>query len=226
MKYLNKLCLGSGKHNLYIYQVDNKKFLFKELNHEHIGYELLIRDLAKLMHIDFFNCFEAKTINNSQGIIMDYCEFSETLYNFPVITNEQLEKLKIIMLLDLIVGNKDRHTANILIYHHKMIPIDHTKLFSKDKLCSTLIKLDVGRKLDQEYAEKIENILQDGKKLSVKTALQTHLGFSEEQFKEINQLDTSKLKEIVMKNSFIKDKNLSYEYILMRIKNLGELGFI
>lgn len=63
MEYLKKLSLGSGKHNLYIYQVGNKKFLFKELNQEHIGYELLIRDLAQLMHIDFFNFFETKTIN-------------------------------------------------------------------------------------------------------------------------------------------------------------------
>ncbi|MBI3032028.1 hypothetical protein HYY69_01025 [Candidatus Woesearchaeota archaeon] len=226
MEKLKKLTIGSGKHSLYNYEINGKILLFKELTKEEIGNEVLVRDLAKMMSIDFFDVFESPIIDQKQGILMDYYNLSKTLYNISDLHEKQIKKLKRIIILDLIIGNKDRHSANIIVYQDKLIPIDHTKLFSEDKISSGFIKLDVGRKLDHLYIEKIESMLQNTIRISVKNALQTYFNFSDEDFNTISLINTSTLKEIIFTNDFIENKKFVYEYISGRIKNITELDFV
>lgn len=92
------------------------------------------------------------------------------------------------------VGNKDRHTANIFVNDH-LIAFDHEKIFSKG-MTRKFIKIDIGIKLRKDFVDIMENLVE--KELSVKDVL-IKLGFKENDF--------PKIKKGTIRN-IVKDKQL------------------
>src|SRR3989344_4689827 len=111
---------------IYIYKIDNDLFAFKPS--KNIKKEILANKLAKLFNIDTLDIKPAG-INNKRGILMPYLKDSSLLmYYKKELDKNQIRQLKRIILFDIWIGNKDRHTANIFI-NNDLIAFDHEKIF-------------------------------------------------------------------------------------------------
>lgn len=164
----------------YIYKEGKKLFAFKPLRN--IEKEILANKLAKIFGIRTLKA-EPAEIKGEKGIRTDYMEKSILLADYKKELNKtQIQELKRIILFDILVGNKDRHTANIFVNDH-LIAFDHEKIFSKG-MARKFIKIDVGIKLRKDFVDIMENLVE--KELSVKDVL-IKLGFKENDFSKIKK---------------------------------------
>jgi hypothetical protein len=96
---------------LYIYKTNNNLFAFKPS--KNIKNEMLANKLAKLFNIKTLKIKPFK-IKNKKGILMNYLKDSSLLmYYRKQLNKKQIDQLKRIILFDIWIENKDRHTANI-----------------------------------------------------------------------------------------------------------------
>jgi len=171
-------------NEIYVYEKDGKLVAFKPS--KNVENEILVNKLAKLFGIKILN-IQLFKINNEEGILMDYLEDSKLLMD-KKLNKKQIDQLKKIILFDVWIGNKDRHTANIFV-NDDLIVFDHEKVFCNvdGRKC---IKLDVGSKLNKEYVDIIEKLL--SKNLTVKEVL-VKVGFMEEDFFKVKEEDIKRL---------------------------------
>ena len=180
-----------------IYKEKGKLFVFKPS--KNIEKEILANKLAKIFGIKTIKIKSFK-INNIRGIKMNYMKKSTLLTRYKKELNKtQIQELKKIILFDIWIGNKDRHTANIFV-NRNLIAFDHEKVFNKAK-GRQCIKLDTGRRLKKDYVDIIEKLID--KKLTAKEVL-LKLGFKE--FPKIKKEDIENV---------VKDKEL-LKFLLSR----------
>ena len=167
--------------------------------------EMLANKLAKLLDIKTLDIKQTR-IDNRDGILMDYLEDSILLMHYKKeLDKNQMKQLKRIILFDLWVGNKDRHTANIFVNDNLTI-FDHDNIFQKGD-ARKFIKLDMGRRLNKNYADIIENLLD--KNLTVIQILKK-LGFRKEDFIKIKDEDIKDMvKDDKIRNFLISRKTFS-----------------
>lgn len=205
MKLIKQLKDRKGRNmDLYLCKQNNKEFLFKEIKSDIIiEYELLMQKLARRLSVTTLKYLQKIKINNKKGILMSYLRNSVLLCNYKHNLNKkQKRELQRIILLDILVGNKDRHTANLFV-NRNIIAFDHDKILKgKTRKSSAFIKLDVGKKLDKDYIEKVEDIIKKGN-ISTKTALLKYFGFNED---DILKIESDKEFRIIV-DSLKLDKN-------------------
>ncbi len=191
---------------IYIYKIDNDLLAFKPS--KNIEKEILANKLAKLFNIDTLDIRPAE-INNKEGILMPYLKDSSLLMLYKrELDKKQIRQLKRIILFDIWIGNKDRHTANIFVNHNLTI-FDHEKIFQGGN-ARNFIKLDIGRKLDKDYVSIIENLLD--KDLTAMQALK-RLNFGKEDFVNINDEDIKNItKDEEISNFLISRKNFDIRF--------------
>lgn len=179
---------------IYIYEINNNLFAFKPSKNSEK--EILANKLANLFGIKTLETKPVK-IGNCDGILMNYLENSTLLTNYKNKLNKnQMKQLKKIILFDIWICNKDRHTANVFI-NNDLIIFDHDNIF-QDGDARKFIKLDMGRKLNKNYVDIIENLLD--KDLTAVQVLKK-LGFTHEDFIKIKDED---IKDIVKDNEILK----------------------
>ena len=123
------------------------------------------------------------------GILMNYLEDSTLLmHHKKKLDKNQMGQLRKIILFDIWIGNKDRHTANIFV-NDDLIIFDHDHIF-QDGDARKFIKLDIGRKLCRDYVDIIENLLD--KHLTV-TQILKKLWFTKEDFITIKDEDIKRI---------------------------------
>jgi len=190
MELIKKIKTTSG--TTYIYKKDKKLFAFKPSGS--IEKEILANKLAKLFGVRTLKA-EPSEIKGKKGIKTCYIEKSILLAKYKKeLDKTQIKELKKIILFDIFVGNKDRHTANVFVNDH-LIAFDHEKIFSKG-MARKFIKLDIGRKLRKDFIDIIEKLVD--KKLSIKNVL-IKLGFEKSDFPKIKKEELRKI---------VKDKQL------------------
>jgi len=191
--------IKTANNIIYIYKINNKLFAFKPS--ENIEREILVNKLAKLFKIKTLRIKLLK-IDNKKGILMDYLKEGMLLTNYNRELNiNQIKQLKKIILFDIWIGNKDRHTGNIFVGNNLTV-FDHENVFNKE-YARKFVKLDIGRRLNKNYVEIIEKILD--KNLTVVQVLKK-LGFTKKDFINLEEKDIKKI---------IKDKDLS-EFLISR----------
>ncbi|MDP2749538.1 MAG: hypothetical protein Q8O89_01750 [Nanoarchaeota archaeon] len=167
---------------LYIYRAGKKVFVFKPS--KNVEKEILANKLAKILGIKTLK-MEPYEIDGVKGIKMNYATRSVLLANHKQELNKaHMRALKNIILFDIWIGNKDRHTANIFV-GKELIAFDHEKIFNKGR-ARQFIKLDVGRRLNDNFVDVVEKLID--KRLSAKEVL-IKLGFDEEDFPVIRKDD-------------------------------------
>ena len=129
-------------------------------------------------------------------------------------------------MFDILLCNKDRHTANIIVDNQKIIPIDHTMILSREEVSSRYIKMGIGMKVNSNYINILEKLKMNRSKLTIKEVLVNLLGFSSLQFNKIKQINETEIRKIIKDNDLIKNKNELYFFIIHRIKNFDNLPFI
>jgi len=178
--------IKTSYNTIYIYKEGEKFFVFKPSRN--IEKEILANRLAKIFGVKTLE-IEPFEINNTKGIKMDYITKSTLLMHYKQeLDKTQIQDLKRIILFDIWVGNKDRHTANIFV-NKNLIAFDHEKVFNKAK-GRQCIKLDAGRRLRKDYVDIIEKLID--RKLTVKEVL-LKLGFKE--FPRIKKEDIENIVE-------------------------------
>jgi len=175
----------------YIYREDEKLFAFKPSGN--IEKEILANKLARIFGVRTLKA-EPAEIKGKKGIRTDYMETGILLSCKKELNKTQIQELKKIILFDIFVGNKDRHTANIFANEH-LTAFDHDKIFSRGN-ARKFIKLDIGRKLREDFIDIIEKLVD--KKLSIKNVL-IKLGFKEKDFPKMKREDIINI---------VKDKQL------------------
>ena len=202
---------------LYLCRQDEKTLLFKEINDSKIiQYELLVQKLAEKLSVRTLKLYSIQ----GKGILMDYHKDSILLCNYRHGLNPtQKRGLQRIVLLDLLIGNKDRHTANMFVNEH-LTAFDHDKILRDiARPSSAFVKLDVGKKLDTDYLEKVEQILQKGN-ISTKTALLEYFGFNEEDIAMIKTLQDKEIALIVNSLRFSEsEKKRIISFLIYRRDN-------
>ena len=124
--------------------------------------------------------------------------FTRNPLNQPITHHHQR-----IILLDILIGNKDRHTANLFVNKH-ITAFDHDKILKgKTSNSSAFVKLDIGRKLDRDYVGKIEDIIKKSN-ITTKTALLKYFGFNNREILKIKSIADKEFCNIV--NSLKLDK--------------------
>ena len=169
-------------NTIYIYEENNNLFAFKPS--KDTEKEMLANKLARLLGVKTIR-IEPFEINGEKGIKMEFKAESTLLAHYKLELSEtQIKELKRIIFFDIWVGNKDRHTANIFV-NGNLVAFDHEKLFNKGRARS-FIKMDLGRKLNKNYVDIIEKVLD--KKLTAKEVLMK-IGFTEKDFIKIYKRD-------------------------------------
>lgn len=190
---------------IYVYKIDNNLFAFKPS--EDVEKEILANKLAKLFLIKTLNIKPAEM--NNKGILMPFLKEATLLtYYKKELDKRLLKQLRRIVLFDIWIGNKDRHTANVFV-NEDLIAFDHDKVFQKGD-ARKFIKLDIGRKLNRDYVDIIERILD--KNLKVKQVLKK-LDFKEEDFIDIKDKDIKNIvKEKKLADFLISRKNFNIRF--------------
>ena len=179
---------------IYIYKKENKLVAFKPS--KYIKKELLADKLAKFFNINTMNIKPVK-IKGTAGIFMDYLKDSVLLMHYnKKLDNKQLNQLKKIIIFDIWIGNRDRHTANIFV-NHDLTVFDHENVFN-DVTARKCIKLDTGRRLNKDYVTIIEKSID--KHLTAKKIL-LKIGFKKTDFLAISE---NKIKNIIDDKKLIK----------------------
>lgn len=228
MKITQQLHDSKGrKMNIYTCSDENGEFLFKEImNDLAIEYELLVEKLAKGLSVRTLPFLQKITIDNKKGLLMSFIHNSQLLCHYKEELNAyQRKELQRIILMDILIGNKDRHAANIFVNEH-LTAFDHDTLFiGKERKSSAFIKIDVGQKLDKQYVVKLEQIIKKDQ-VSTATALLDYFGFEQEDIiniKSINDpefylmVDTLQLDE--------KKKSVILDFLKYRRDNFDSLAF-
>ena len=224
MKPINKLKIIENPKkfqgvfsNIYICSDEEKNlFLFKYIQNKKIIYnEVLawkIAPLAKVSTIPYPAEYSSK---EKKGIILTYLKEAKPLNQYKKkLNSNQLNELQRIILFDLFIGNRDRHTANILVHENNLIPVDHGKILQeKQGKGIRFIKLDLGLKLNPKWPDIIEKL----KGMSTISAL-IKLGFNKRDIKLIENIRDAKMRKIT------SNSNTS-NFLHFRRNNFTKLDF-
>jgi len=229
MKLIKQLKDSKGRSmNLFLCEHNNKEFLFKEIkDNAAIEYELLVQKLAKKLSVNTLKFLRKIELNNKKGLLMNYLRDSVLLcYYKRNLNKEQIRELQRIILLDILVGNKDRHTANLFINKH-ITAFDNDKILKgKARNSSSFVKLDTGRKLDKDYIEKIEEIMNKGN-VTTKTALLKYFGFDERDILKIKSITDKEIHNIIDSIKLNKtEKKRIMDFLIYRRDNFDILPYI
>jgi len=210
--------------NLYLYK---NKFLFKEIKNDIvIEHELLVQELSRRLSIKTLKFLQKITLNNKKGLLTNFLKDSKLLCHYKRELNiEQKIELQRIILLDILIGNRDRHTANLFINKH-ITAFDHDKILKdRTRKSSVFVKLDVGQKLDKDYIEKLEEIIVDGNVIT-KTALLKYFGFNKEGILKIKSITNNEFYNIIKPLKLDKvEKNRVINFLIYRRNNFDTLPY-
>ena len=210
--------------------VYKNKFLFKEIreNGSRIQYELIAQKLGKLAKINVLRFLKEKKLKGKKGLSMNDEKEAVLLQFFKRnLNNEQKRQLKKIILFDIWIGNSDRHTANILVSKNKLIIFDHETLFKSSQNGSSFIKLDLGKRLDKDYINKIEKLIASQSRFNIKKVLIKRFNFKNDDFNNIKNIDSKKIKQIIKNSNLNKqEKEEIYKYLIFRKENFDKMIFI
>lgn len=228
MKISEQLYDSKGrKMNIYTCGDENGEFLFKEImNDLALEYELLVEKLAKILSVRTLLFLQKITIDDKTGLLMSFIHNSPLLCHYKEELNaDQRKELQQIVLMDILIGNKDRHAANIFVNEH-LIAFDHDKLFmGKERKSSAFIKMDVGQKLDTQYVAKMEQIIRKGQ-VSTATALQEYFGFKPEDMLRIKSIRDQELDSLLSSLQLDEEKKtFILDFLKYRRDNFESLAF-
>jgi hypothetical protein len=199
MKIVRKLTDDNGRiMNLSLCRKNGIIFIFKEIKSPFaIEYELLFQKLAKRLSMPILKSIKKGIVNGKNGFFMSYLTDATLLcHHKKKLTKQQKRELQRIILLDILVANKDRHTANVFLNKH-LIPLDHDRILNgKERPASAFVKIGIGRMIDTNYVDKLENIGQKGK-VSTKSALLDYFRFKQKDLDAIRSLKDIELSAIV-----------------------------
>lgn len=229
MKLIKQLKDSKGRNmDLYLCRHNNQDFLFKEIKNDiAIEYELLVQKLAGKLSIATLKFLRKSTLNNKKGLLMNYLKDSVLLCNYKADLNKkQKRELQRIVLFDILVGNKDRHTANLFVNTHITV-FDHDRILKgKTRSSSSFVKLDVGKKLDKDYVEKVENMLKK-EKIIAKTALLKYFGFDKKDILRIKSITGKEIHNIVNSIKLNKtEKKRITDFLIYRRDNFDSLPYV
>lgn len=229
MRLIKQLKDSKGRAmNLYLYEHNNDEFLFKEIKNDYaVEYELFVQKLAGEFSVATLKFLKKATLNNKKGLLMNYLKGSVLLcHHKRNLNKEQKRELQRIILLDLLIANKDRHAANLFINKH-ITAFDHDKIL-KDKTrdSSAFVKLDLGRKLDKDYIEKVENMLKK-EKITTKTALLKYFGFDKKDILKIKSITGKEIHNIIDSIKLNKtEKKRIIDFLIYRRDNFDSLPYV
>lgn len=229
MKIVRQLADLKGRvMNLYLCSDGNNEFLFKEIRNDLIvEYELLVQKLAERLSVRTLPFLQKISIDNKKGLLMNYLKDSVLLCDYKSELNaEQKKELQKVVLMDILIGNKDRHAANIFINKHLTV-FDHDAiLVGKERKSSAFIKMDVGQKLDKQYVAKLEQIIKKGS-VSTATALQEYFEFQQEDIRSIKSISDQELYSLLTSLQLDEEKKyLIIDFLKYRRDNFESLAFV
>ena len=204
-----------------------REFLFKHVKSgEVILNELLADSIARILDVPVLEFLERRTVEGRDGLVMAYLKRAVLLSNYDRKLNEnQLRELQRIVLFDLLIGNRDRHSANVLV-DGNLVAFDHARVFVDRYFSGTkFVKLDLGRFLDDNYADKIEKISAAGS-VSTGKALINRLGFHEEDVKAVKEIRDSELRRAVDGVKCPEEiRDAAYGYVAFRKRVFDALSY-
>lgn len=208
--------------NIHICQDEaGAQFLFKEVIDQNVIFnELVAHRLAPLANVNVLEYLEPVTIENRTGLAMSYLKDAILPSNYKRrLSQTQHRALQKIVLFDLWIGNRDRHTANILIKNGQLIAFDHEKiLLWKEAPAIKFIKLNLGLILDPRYLKKLTEL--QTTPVQACQALVNWFGFNPADLEKIQQIKNQQI------FSALKELNGSvFSYLCFRRDNLAKINF-
>ena len=194
---------------------EGKEFLFKETNsNEVIRNEIIAWNLLKLIKIRRISYVSKQSLGKKKGLTLTYLKKARLLSKRKL-TKKQLNQLKKIILFDIWVGNRDRHTANIFLYKNNLIPFDHGKIF-KEKTGKSIrfIKLNVGTRLSKEWPDILVKLQNKTNEEALKI-----LGFTKREINYVENINDSKIKKACLGNNQI------FNFLKFRRNNFTKFKF-
>ena len=215
--------------NIYVCRdVSGKEFLFKYVKSERVVLnELLAYHIGKVAGVSVFSFLEHRVVDGKDGLLMPYLKDDVLLAKYGRrLDSGQLRKLRSIVLFDLLVGNRDRHSGNILVGTKGLVAFDHGRVFvDRSSPGIKFVKLDVGRFLDVDYVDKVHKI-SAGTVVSTRDFLVGQLGFSKDDFYAVKCIKDSELRRTVDTVKCPKKvRNRAYNYVAFRKKAFDTLSY-
>ena len=215
------------KMNMYLCTDEVNEFLFKEiLNDTAIEYEMLVQELAKKIGVKTLPFLQKIDLDNKKGLLMSFLQDSLLLcHSTAELNTNQKKELQKIILMDLLVGNKDRHAANLFINTH-ITAFDHDRLFiGKERKSSAFVKLEIGKKMDKQYIPKLEQIIHKGN-ISTATALLDYFEFDQKDIINIKSLSDQDFYFVVNSLQLDENRKMSIlEFLKYRRDNFDSLRY-
>lgn len=215
------------KSKITIYK---NNFLFKEIKKDgrKLQYELIAQKLGKLAKLNVLKFLKEKNLKGKTGLLMNYEKDAVLLQSFKRNLNkEQKRQLQKIILFDILIGNSDRHTANILVSKNNLIAFDHETLFKSSQNGSDFIKIDFGKRLNKDYISRIEGLIASQSRLTTKQVLTKYFNFKSEDFNKLKKIDSKKIKKIIKDSALDRqEKEKIYKYLIFRKENFDRMIFI
>lgn len=214
--------------NVYVC-IDNsgREFLFKEVKSQKVIWnELLAHRIGKVVGVSVLDFLERKNVEGKDGLVMTYMKDAPLLARYgKALNRDQLSDLQRIVLFDLLVGNRDRHAANVLV-GKRLVAFDHGRVFvDKSAVGMKFVKLEVGRLLVKDYVDKIEKI-SAGKAVSTRDVLVNWFGFRQEDFDALKSVRDSELRNAVDSvDCPQKARDLACEHVVFRKRAFDRLSY-
>jgi hypothetical protein len=203
------------------------EFLFKEAKSQKVVLnELLAHRIAKVVGVSVLDFLERKSVEGKDGLVMTYLKGASLLAQYEKALNaNQLRELQRIVVFDLLIGNRDRHSANVLVGKH-LVAFDHGRVFvDKSAVGMKFVKLEVGRLLDKDYVDKLEKI-SAGEAVSTGDALVKWFGFRQEDFDAVKRVSDSELRRAIDSVECPqKVRDSACEYVFFRKKVFDSLSY-
>ena len=194
------------------------EFLFKHAKSEKaVLNELLAHKLAGVVGVSMPDFLESRSVDGRDGLLMTYLKDDILLAKLGgVLSRRQLRELQRIVVFDLLVGNRDRHSANVLV-GEGLVAFDHGRIFiDRSSPGIKFVKLDIGRFLDEHYIDKVEKI-SSGTAVSTRDFLVKHLCFHQEDFDAIKRIKVSDFRRAVDGVKCSKNvRDAAYRYMVFR----------
>ena len=214
--------------NVYVCKDESgREFLFKEVKSQKVVLnELLAHRIAKVVGVPVLGFLERKTVDGKDGLVMTYLKDASLLTRYGKgLSWRQLRELQRIVVFDLLIGNRDRHSANVLAGKH-LIAFDHGRVFvDKSAVGMKFVKLEIGRLLDKNYVDKLEKI-SAGKAVSTMDALVKWFGFRQEDVDSVKRVSDSELRRAIDSVECPQRvRDSAYEYVFFRKKVFDSLSY-
>jgi hypothetical protein len=214
--------------NVYVCEDSaGRKFLFKEVkNHSVLFNELIAHRVAKVVGIPALDFLNRMVVEGKEGLVMTYVKGAPLLSGYGKALNKsQHRDLQRIVLFDLLIGNRDRHAANIMV-GERLVAFDHGRAFvDRSAIGMKFVKLELGRLLDKRYVDKIEEI-SSGKAVSTRDALVHWFGFHAVDVDALERISESGLRYAIDSAECPGNvRDSAFEFVIFRKKMLAGMSY-